>query len=209
MANPQLEDGYTAIANDCMDALMRTNFPGHERRVLDCILRKTYGWHKKSDRISFSQFEEATHIDRRNIARSVHSLIARNIVTCAGKGYSLEYSFQKDYEQWDKNIVKSDNKLTSKDTTIKRKKLPESNGNFEEFLQQKAKEYPELNISAEWEACKLWYSEGKKQILRPKSALNNWLRIAREKAKRGNNANRNPPFRSPAAKKVEGVTIEG
>jgi phage replication O-like protein O len=100
MANPQLEDGYTSIANESMDALMRTNFSPYERRVLDCVLRQTYGWHKKSDRISYSQFEDFTLIDRRHIGRAITSLKQRNIITVTGTGYALEYSFQKDYTRW-------------------------------------------------------------------------------------------------------------
>lgn len=79
---------------------MKTNFTSHERRVLDCILRKTYGWNKKVDRISYSQFQEATGIDHRHIGRSLASLKRRQIITCTGQGYNLEYGLQKDYELW-------------------------------------------------------------------------------------------------------------
>ncbi len=103
MANPQTADGHTKIANEIMDALMRTNFPSHERRVLDCILRKTFGWNKKTDRISYSQFEKDTGIDHRHVGRSLASLKRRGIITCIGDGYTLEYGLQKDYELWDKN----------------------------------------------------------------------------------------------------------
>ncbi len=102
MARPQIEDGHTNITNEIMDALMRTNFTGHERRLLDCILRKTYGWNKKLDRISYSQFAEATGIDRRHIGRALSLLKRRRIIICVGQGYSLEYGLQKDYELWDK-----------------------------------------------------------------------------------------------------------
>ncbi len=116
MANPQLEDGHTKIANEIMDALMRTNFPSHERRILDCILRSTYGWHKKMDRISYSQFAAQTGIDHRNIGRSLTSLKRRGIIICNGHGYSLEYGLQKDYLLWDKNSITVDTNLPSSET---------------------------------------------------------------------------------------------
>jgi len=53
MANPQIENGYTRIANETMDALAKIRIPGQARQVLDFILRKTYGWNKKTDMISF------------------------------------------------------------------------------------------------------------------------------------------------------------
>ena len=57
MASPQLKDGYVAIANEIMDALAHIRIPGEARQVLDVILRKTYGWKKKEDEISLSQFK--------------------------------------------------------------------------------------------------------------------------------------------------------
>ncbi len=100
MANPQLEDGHTKIANEIYDALMKTNFAPYERRILDCVIRKTYGWNKKMDRISYTQFEEATALNRRHIALYLARLIQRNIVIVAGAGYQLEYGLQKNYETW-------------------------------------------------------------------------------------------------------------
>jgi len=60
MAEPQKENGYTPIANEIMEALCRIRIPGEERQVLDCILRKTYGWNKCEDAISLTQFMEMT-----------------------------------------------------------------------------------------------------------------------------------------------------
>jgi len=100
MANPQVEDGHTKIANDIMDALSMINLSAYESRILHFLLRKTYGWGKKSDRISYTQWEVGTHLKRWHIARTIKRLIYRRIVLCSGKGYNLEYSFQKDFEQW-------------------------------------------------------------------------------------------------------------
>ncbi len=100
MASPQVEDGHTKIANEIMGALMRTNIAAYDRRVLDCIFRKTYGWGKKTDRISYSQFEADTGLKRRHIARAIKSLAARNILIIFGQGQIIEYGIQKDYEKW-------------------------------------------------------------------------------------------------------------
>jgi phage replication O-like protein O len=102
MASPQVENGHIDIANELAEALARVNLTGHESRLLWCILRKTYGWHKKTDRISYSQFAEATGIDHRHVGRALASLKARNLIICQGNGYSLEYGLQKDYDQWGK-----------------------------------------------------------------------------------------------------------
>src|SRR5271157_4386682 len=109
MAHPQLENGKTEIANELAEALARYNLSAYESRLLWVIFRKTYGWHKKTDRISYSQFEADTGIDRRHIGRAILSLRERNVINCTGEGYSLEYGIQKDYEKWD---------LTPKEATI-------------------------------------------------------------------------------------------
>lgn len=100
MARPQVEDGHIKIACELGEALARVNLSAYESRVLWCIFRKTYGWNKKSDRISYSQFEEVTHIDRRNIGRTIKILLVRQMITCQGDGQQLEYAIQKDYELW-------------------------------------------------------------------------------------------------------------
>ena len=60
MASPQLEDGYTQISNELLEALCWMNLSPYEWRVLLWILRKTYGWKKKTDWISLSQFSKET-----------------------------------------------------------------------------------------------------------------------------------------------------
>ena len=64
MRSPQLENGHTRLANEIMEALCRFRIPGVERQVLDAIIRKTYGWHKKKDAISLSQFVEMTGVTK-------------------------------------------------------------------------------------------------------------------------------------------------
>lgn len=100
MAKPQAENGHVDIANEIAEALCRINLTAYESRILWALFRKTYGWHKKWDRISYTQWEKMTGINRWHIARTIKQLIARNIITQRGNGYKIEYTFQKDYEQW-------------------------------------------------------------------------------------------------------------
>ena len=106
--SPQIEDGHIKIANEIAEALAKRNFSAYEIRILWVIWRKTYGWHKKEDQISFTQFEKATGLHRRHVQRTLKRLMERNIVastgysTVASTGYSkiLSYQFQKDYTKW-------------------------------------------------------------------------------------------------------------
>lgn len=107
-ANPQLENGYTSIANEIMDALCKIRIPGEAMQVLLFILRKTYGWNKKEDRISLSQFAVGTGLKKTTICKSLRKLEdMRLIITKKGKGitqfgneYSTSYCFNKIYLNW-------------------------------------------------------------------------------------------------------------
>ncbi|MFA4907235.1 MAG: replication protein [archaeon] len=100
MPSPQTEDGHLDLANELVDQFCRLNLSACEWRVLWAILRKTYGWHKKFDRISYSQFENLTGLDRWHIRRYLNRLIKQNIITKTGSGQRLFYAFQKDYSLW-------------------------------------------------------------------------------------------------------------
>ncbi|MCK5185894.1 MAG: replication protein, partial [Deltaproteobacteria bacterium] len=114
MANPQLEDGYTRVANDLIEmGFARTNFSAYESRVLWVLLRKTYGWQKKEDKISVSQFVEKTGIKRRHVQRTVDKLEGRNIIIRDKETYTHTYSLQKDCEQWDRSEIGKNESSTS------------------------------------------------------------------------------------------------
>lgn len=114
MANPQ-PDKFTRISNELMEEFSKINLSSYETRVLMAILRKTYGWQKKEDWISFSQFRELTNLLDPHISRSLKKLVSRKIVTHTGKLFGLN----KDYEQWQKLP-----KLVSGVTQTGKKKLP-------------------------------------------------------------------------------------
>lgn len=103
MANPQKENGYTAIANEIMEHLSQTKLTDYQSRILHALWRKTYGFQKKTDVISLSQWSTATNIDTHNVPRTIRELSTRNIITVKHiTPKTVEYQFQKNYELWDK-----------------------------------------------------------------------------------------------------------
>lgn len=96
MASPQAENGHIDIANEIADALARTNLSAYQSRILWALWRKTWGWHKKEDWISNSQFVEVTGIAKGHVAATLKELSMRNMVTRAGN----KTAFNKDYTQW-------------------------------------------------------------------------------------------------------------
>jgi len=96
MASPQVENGYIEIAHEIAVALMRTNLSAYQSRIIWALWRKTWGWHKKEDWISNSQFVDMTGISKGHVARTIKELTMRNIVTNSGK----KIAFNKDYTRW-------------------------------------------------------------------------------------------------------------
>lgn len=93
MASPQKENGYTPIANELLDAFMRLNLSEHAWRIVICIIRHSYGWHKKTAYLTLSQIARTTGLDVRLIPRTVKRLCGRGIIIRDGNAYGL----QKDY----------------------------------------------------------------------------------------------------------------
>lgn len=126
MANPQLEDGYLKLSNEIVDALIRIRIPGEARQALDFIIRKTYGFNKKRDAISLSQFVEATGISRPNVIRGIIKLETMCIIK-KETGSTTNYMFNKNFEEWKPlskkrrgvskkiiSVIKKDNQAVSK-----------------------------------------------------------------------------------------------
>jgi len=101
---PQVENGYTRIANELLEQLLKARLSGREWRIIVAIIRQTYGWQKHEDKISLSQFEKATGIPRNKIWLVTKGLIDRNIIkkTIPQKGHTghATYSINKHYKQW-------------------------------------------------------------------------------------------------------------
>lgn|SRR3990167_3934380 len=103
MPTPQIENGYTRIANELLDAYIRIThtLSPYENTVWLCVLRKTYGYHKKEDWVSLSQIKEKTGIERSHIARTIKKLKNKRMITHSGeKGKTSLTAIQKNYEEW-------------------------------------------------------------------------------------------------------------
>lgn len=114
MANPQLEDGYTPIANEILEHLAKINLSPYENRILLAVIRKTYGWKKKIDFISITQLQEMTGLDRRNVSRTKLKLLNRKII----KQKENKLYFNKNYDEWASSIQTTDT-VVYRDTRLK------------------------------------------------------------------------------------------
>jgi phage replication O-like protein O len=86
LTTPQVEDGYTRIANALLEVLAAARLSGRELSVALAVVRLTYGYQKKSDRISASQLASVTGIDRRKIPALLASLESKSILLIKRRG---------------------------------------------------------------------------------------------------------------------------
>ena len=106
MSNPQLEAGYVQIANELLDAFCRSFPGGSNAQVLLAVIRCTYGWHKKEDKLSISQIKTMTGLSRRAIIYALQNLEAQRFITVQrqrGRGNVNQVNtvaFQKNYDLW-------------------------------------------------------------------------------------------------------------
>jgi phage replication O-like protein O len=152
MANPQKEDGYTPIANEIMECLYAISLSGSEYKIILCILRKTYGWRKKTDRISLSQLVDETNLSRKQVCKIIDRLVTKRLLLKGKEKNINTYEFNKDHEMWlvyDRcitsersvtiNSVQSVTKTSDRSVTYKRKERKERNYTKEsknKFLQE-------------------------------------------------------------------------
>ncbi|MCK9525865.1 MAG: replication protein [Limnochordia bacterium] len=102
MANPQIEDGYTRIANEILENLIAFDLSGQEVRVTLFVIRKTYGFRKTEDIISLSQVMDATGMSKVRASQVVNRLQLMKILTVTENinGVSKKYKFNKDFQTW-------------------------------------------------------------------------------------------------------------
>ena len=99
-ANPQVEDGYIQIANELMDAMISYPFKNSELKIVLTIIRKTYGWKKKKDRLSFSQISKFSRVSIRHTKRVIKNLVLGNIILKEKIANNNILGLNKDYYSW-------------------------------------------------------------------------------------------------------------
>lgn len=96
----ELENGYLRLANQIQDALCIVELSGREFRVLNAIVRLTYGWSKKSDRIANSLIADKTTLKVKHVSEAVLSLAYRNIIILRRIGQTRYIGINTCLDKW-------------------------------------------------------------------------------------------------------------
>jgi len=119
MANPQIEDGHVDIANEIVEYLAKYRLSGQEWQVIWVILRKTWGWHKKKDRLSLGYIAKMTLMKRPAVSRAINKLVDKGVIK-KDNSYINIYMFNKDFETW-KTVIRKDTMVSKKITGVIKK----------------------------------------------------------------------------------------
>lgn len=132
-ASIQGDKEFVKIHHTILEVLAKAPLTGGELRCLLWLLRKTYGWNKKEDKISLSQWEEGTGMKRQNVWSILQSLLKRNVIytKSAGPKRAATWGFNKYYETWVFDSV-----MPEHDTSV----MPEHDSLDEEEAQKVEKE---------------------------------------------------------------------
>jgi phage replication O-like protein O len=113
-----LDDGFTRIANELLEAVMHAGLSQHQLLVFMAVMRKTYGFNKKSDWVSNEQISVLTGILPHKCSAAKSALVKRGILTQTGRVIGIN----KAVSEWSSLPVKG----TEKKPYLKKVTLPES-----------------------------------------------------------------------------------
>lgn len=65
-----IDDGYTRIANELLEAVMAADLTARQLKVVLAVIRKTYGFGKKLDRITNTQIAMMTGIHHTHVCKA-------------------------------------------------------------------------------------------------------------------------------------------
>lgn len=116
--------GTTNIPNGILDKLCGSSLSGAEMKILLFIIRKTYGWHKSQDRISFSQISAQTGLTRRTVIKLINRLVSKRTLVIGKSNNPTDvnsYQINSDFSQWESDQKQSAGQLIASvqmDTTL-------------------------------------------------------------------------------------------
>ena len=127
-AAPQVEDGFVRIANELFDAILLAPLSKRELLVVMAVIRKTYGYGKKSDDMTMTQIAEITGLTRPHVSETVRDLASKNVFLIRDGEYGKVIGIQKNYKKWDFDNVPETGQ-SQNGTRPKSGNAPSRNGN--------------------------------------------------------------------------------
>jgi len=104
MASPQLENGFTQIANELLERLATARLSANEISIMLLLARLSYSaFKRKSVALPISTLSALLELDKSNVSRLLKKMQNRSLIVCVkpSKGRaSAEFAIQKNWKLW-------------------------------------------------------------------------------------------------------------
>ncbi|SAK65689.1 Bacteriophage replication protein O [Caballeronia pedi] len=102
--SPQLEQGYTRIANELLEAITLAPFSQNQYKVILTVWRMTYGFNKQSDQLALSQIMARTGMKKPQASLAVSQLIEMRVLLADEGRHARVLSLNKVYSKWSSEV---------------------------------------------------------------------------------------------------------
>ncbi|KPJ59677.1 MAG: hypothetical protein AMJ46_10005 [Latescibacteria bacterium DG_63] len=102
------EEGFTKFPNYILEKILIFGFSKCELLIVLAVVRKTCGWHKEMDSLSYSQIVKLTGIARRHVRKVTKRLREACVLTCEGDPGGrdpLNWGIERRTELWDHELL--------------------------------------------------------------------------------------------------------
>lgn len=137
-------ENYTKIPNDLIEILLSSALNDSQRRILIFVARKTYGFNKETDKISWSQFQSKLNISRGTLSSSLNRLkpVHLLVLVTTGKSKRSSNEWQIDVSDYQDKLVRLTKLVQSHS-----KKLVRKPSDTKESITKERKTSPSLKKS--------------------------------------------------------------
>lgn len=104
MADVQKENGYTPVANELLEQLVKLPLNGTQLRIICLVWRYTYGFSRKNHTLSEGFISNGTGIHKKQIQREMNELIRYSILAVVKEATFSSpriIQFNKNFDEWE------------------------------------------------------------------------------------------------------------
>lgn len=137
LASPQKENGYTPVANEILEQLVKLALNGTQLRIILIVWRYTYGFSRQKHDLSLNFIANAINCPKTQVKREIDRLISSKILIIeseASFNRTRKISFNKDYE-----VYRLDDSMLIRVLDTKKDTREYANQSTEQYTNQSTK----------------------------------------------------------------------
>lgn len=132
MANPQKENGFTAVANELLEQIMKLSLNGTQFRIVLAVWRYTYGFRRTAHTLPLSYLAEKIEASKGQVQNALDQLIKKRIIEVVEDSRGgRKLRVNKNYDEWETNetpvSVATKTKEVKPKKVVKKKTYEEDN----------------------------------------------------------------------------------